>query len=191
MANKKKASMKKNGGRKKFPSNSFVAKALTFVGIAFLFMSLLYLINYFFVKKSNLTINISTDKKVEYLTIKKEETLIVTQKYVSDLDYSMRYDINSFKVFKYKDKDIFSFLRDCKIVLSIEKSTMPKNCAKTTFDNEYSSCYVKVDSFTQEYYFSKDKKVYKIVIKLSEDNKNKEVATTEINYMLNSFNIVI
>ena len=191
VVNNKYSKKNKVKSSKKFPSNEFVMKVLLLVGMIFLGISLLRLMNYFFVKNSNLKVNMSTDKKVEYLTLNNKEELVTTKKYVSDLEYTMRYVTDSFKVFKYKKQDVYSFLDDYKVVLSVEKSELPKNCARAALDNEYSSCYVKLDSFTEEYYFSKDKTSYKITIKITDDKKNKEIANTEIKYMLNSFNITV
>jgi hypothetical protein len=189
MANKKKSQKVIRKTSKKFPSNDFVMKALLLVGMVFLGLSLVRVMDYFFVKNSNIGINMSTDKKVEYLALNGKEELVTTKKYVSDLDYTMRYDTDNFRVFKYKKQDIYSFLNNYGVALSVEKADVPSNCARATLDNEYASCYVMVDHFTEEYYFSKDKVSYKITIKLSDDEKNKELLKNEVKYMLSSFNI--
>ena len=45
----------------------------------------------------------STDKQLEYLELEGQREMIMTQNYVSDLSYTMRYDIEKFKVFKTKE----------------------------------------------------------------------------------------
>lgn len=172
---------------KKFPSNDFVRKAFIFMGTVFFILALLYLMNYFFIEHNNILVNMSTDKKVEYIKISGKDELITTQKYVSDLDYSMRYDVNNFTVFKYKTQDIFKFINEEKILVIVEKDAVPGNCSKTTLDNEYNSCVVKVDNYSKEYYISTNKVTYKITVKTPNTGADEENIMQRINYMLNSF----
>ena len=123
----------------------------------------IYLMYHFFVEKSDIKINMSTDKQIEYITIEGNEELIMTQKYVSDLEYSMRYDMTDFKVFKYKTQDIYKNLNDERVLVVVEKSTLPSNCTTITSTKEYNSCLVKIDNYTEEHYISTNTKVYKIM----------------------------
>ena len=181
---------KKNTISKNTKKNIAIMKFLTFLGVIVFFAALVYLMNYFFVKKSYLQINMSTDKKLEYMTFNGKEELVPTQKYVSDLNYSMRYDIDNFKVFKYKKQDIFKFLNAEKILVIVEKGTTPKNCS--TSDNEvYNSCMVTLDEYTKIYYVKENNNnTYKITVKTPDANSYKEEIKARINYMLNSFTII-
>ncbi len=200
MANKNNKSYKNNNSKnkngktqsnmkptKKFPSNAFVMKALVVFGVIFSILGAIYLMKYFFVERSYIKINMSTDKKLEYLTINGQEELITTQKYVSDLNYSMRYDTRNVEVFKYKSQDIFKFINDEKILIVVESSKLPSNC--TLSSNNYSNCTIEVDNFTEEHYIAFKGKSYKITVKTPNTSKNEEKITKRISYMLNSFEI--
>lgn len=170
--------------------NSIVIKLLIVLGVIILCIAIVSLMNYFFVKKSNIKINISTDKDLIYLTINNKEELLTTQRYVSDLGYSMRYDVDNFTVFKYKEQDIFKFISDEKALLVIEKSLLPSNCSQTTLANEYNNCVVNVDDYTEEYYVTTEGETYKITLKspnTEEFNKNTKII---MKYMLNTFKLV-
>lgn len=169
------------------PTNSFVMKTLVFLGVAIFCFILIYLMYHFFVEKSDIKINMSTDKQMEYITLEGEKELIMTQKFVSDLSYSMRYDISEFKVFKYKKQDIYKNLNDERVLVVVEKSTLPTNCTKITSQTEYNNCYVRIDDYTEYYYISSNSKVYKITIKSPGTTEYKEGAKTRINFMLKSF----
>lgn len=194
MASKKKVKQTKNNKtqkeEKKLNKNTIIMKTLTFLGVVIFGFILIYLMYYFFVMKSDIKINMSTDKKLEYMTIEGNEELIATQKYVSDLNYTMRYDINNFKVFKYKTQDIYKNLNDERVLVVVEKSNIPANCVTTPVENEYNNCYIKVDDYTEEHYISTSAIVYKITIKTPGTTEYKEGVSTRINYMLDSFNIV-
>ncbi len=174
---------------KKFPSDAFVMKALTLFGIIFLFIGLLYLMNYFFIEKNHLKINTSTDKKQEYVLFNGEEELMTTQKYVSDLEYSMRYDINNFSVFKYKEQDIYKFLEAEKILVVVEKATVPSNCTKTNLDSDYTNCMISPDDFTDEYFITSGGKSFKITVKTPNTADDEENIYKRIDYMLSSFQV--
>ena len=169
--------------------NTFIMKTLIVLGVIILCVAIVYLMNYFFVENSDIKINMSTDKKLEYITIAGKEELITTQKYVSDLNYNMRYDVDNFAVFKYKEQDIYRYLNDEKIVIVIEKSALPNNCETTTLEMEYNNCMVDVDNYTDEYYISKNNETYKLTVKST--NSIISGLETRINYMLNSFEINI
>ena len=173
--------------KQKIPSNDFVMKVLVFLGVVMLFTASVFLMYYFFVKKSNIEINMSTDKKTDYITIKGEKELITTQKYVSDLQYSMRYDVNNISVFKYKKQDIFKFNEADKILVVVEKSDIPSNCSPVTNETEYASCVVKIDNYTEEHYFSTNMRTYKITIKTPNPTIYGEDIKARINYMLETF----
>lgn len=194
MASKKNVKQTKNNKtqkeEKKLNKNTIIMKTLTFLGVVIFGFILIYLMYYFFVMKSDIKINMSTDKKLEYMTIEGNEELIATQKYVSDLNYTMRYDINNFKVFKYKTQDIYKNLNDERVLVVVEKSNIPANCVTTPAENEYNNCYIKVDDYTEEHYISTSAIVYKITIKTPGTTEYKEGVSTRINYMLDSFNIV-
>jgi len=194
VASKKNVKQAKNNKtqkeEKKINKNTIIMKTLTFLGVVIFGFILIYLMYYFFVMKSDIKINMSTDKKLEYMTIEGNEELIATQKYVSDLNYTMRYDINNFKVFKYKTQDIYKNLNDERVLVVVEKSNIPANCVTTPAENEYNNCYIKVDDYTEEHYISTSAIVYKITIKTPGTTEYKEGVSTRINYMLDSFNIV-
>lgn len=191
MANKKNIKSVKNSktkqDNKQLEKNTIIMKTLTFFGVVIFGFILIYLMYYFFVTKSDIKINMSTEKKLEYMTIEGNEELIATQKYVSDLNYSMRYDINNFKVFKYKSQDIYKNLNDERVLVVVEKSNMPANCVSTPAENEYNNCYIKLDDYTEEHYISTSSIVYKITIKTPGTTEYKESVATRINYMLDSF----
>lgn len=198
MANKKSVSPKKSSNKKnlkiseakKENKNSIIMKVLVFLGVVIFCFILVYLMYYFFVEKSDIKINISTDKKLEYIMIAGAEELVSTQKYVSDLNYNMRYDINNFKVFKYKSQDIYKNLNDERILVVVEKSIMPTNCVSTPAENEYNNCYIKVDDYTEEHYISKSETVYKITIKTPGKAEYSDNTKTRVDYMLDSFEII-
>ncbi len=172
-------------------SNKFIMSFLIVLGVLILGFIIIYLMNYFFVERINLKVNISTDKKLEYITVAGNEELVSTQKYVSDLSYSMRYDINKFSVFKDKTQDIYKFLKDDRVLLVVEKSELPKNCTSSDLDLEYNNCIVNIDDYTSNYYITKDNVTYKITIKSLNVTDLKDEAEPKINYMLNNFEITV
>ena len=185
--NQKNNNVKINQNNRK--NNRKVMKILTFLGVVILCIILLYLADYFFVKKSYIKINISTDKRVEYLTLNNEEELVASQKYVSDLNYSMRYDIESFRVFKYKTQDIYQNLNNDNVIVAVEKSSVPSNCGNANIDNDYNNCYIIVDNFTDEYYISTSNNTFKITVK--KPNTLDSKTQSRIKYMLDTFEITV
>ena len=182
------ASKQKKEEEKRLSKNEFIMKLLVFLGVVIFSFILIYLMYHFFVQENNIKVNMSTDKKMEYTEILGTEKLIVTQKYVSDLNYSMRYNINEFKVFKYKNQDIYKAKKDERVVVVVEKSTMPANCSNSQHDTTYNSCYLNIDNFTEEYYLSRNNIVYKITIK-------KHTATSRelldnIDFMIDNFAMI-
>lgn len=144
---------------------------------------------YFFVDKNYIKINMSTDKKLEYITINNEEELISTQKYVSDLNYTMRYDIDHFSIMKYRGQDIYKYINAEKILVIVEKSILPSQCSISA-NSYYDSCIVKIDNYTKEYYISGNNITYKITVKTPNINEYEQNVNSRINYMLKSFKIV-
>lgn len=169
--------------------NKIVMNLLIFLGILVLGFILICIMYYFFVKNSNIKINISTDKKVEYVTINGQKKLLASQKYISDLGYTMRYNVEEFKVLKYKNKDIYKNLKDEKLLITVEKPNAPLNCSVKNEDYEYNKCFLKIDNYNQEYNISSQNRFFKIIIKSSGfDNLNKETEE-DINWMINSFRL--
>ncbi len=181
---------KKGATIKKLEKNTIIMKTLVVLGVIILCVAIIYLMNYFFVEKNYIKINMSTDRKLEYIKIEGEEELITTQKYVSDLDYSMRYDTSSFKVFKYRKQDIFKYLDSEKILVVVEKSTLPSTCNNGT-NSDYSSCVITVDDYTEERYISTNGETYKLTIKTPNSSEYEEGAKSRINYMLSTFESTI
>ncbi len=173
----------------KSSNNATIMKTLVVLGVIILFVSLLYLMNYFFVEKNHIKINMSTDKKLEYVKISGKDELITTQKYVSDLDYSMRYDVNNFRVFKYRKQDYFKFLDEDKILVIVEKSDLPKGCIINEDTKGYSKCNLTVDSYTEELYITSNDVTYKITIKNPNTEEYFSKVKAKIDYMVNSFEI--
>lgn len=179
----------KNNTKKKdnIKKNNIIIKLLVALGVAILCFIIIYLMNHFFVKNSDIKINMSTDKKLVYLNINETEELITTQKYVSDLKYSMRYDVNNFTVFKYKEQDIFKVTGDERSLLVVEKSTVPEKCSETEINDEYSNCYIKLDDYTEEYYISDNGTTYKLTIKSPNTEAFDNDTRYRMDYMLKTF----
>ncbi len=186
----KKASNNKSNSKKVEPNSeiekTFGMKVLVFFGVIISCAICIYLMNYFFVKKSYIKINISTDKKVDYIKINGSDQAIITQKFVSDLNYSMRYDVDTFKVVKYRNQDMYKYVDAEKIFVIVEKGVTPAQCS-TPGEEIYNSCMITLDDFSTEYYVTKNKRTYKITVKTPGKNNYKEEIKSRINYMLNSF----
>ena len=181
------AKNKKNSNSKKGKKKTFLSKVLIFFGVIVLISIALFVMKYYFVEKSYIKINMSTDKKLEYIILEGEKELISTQKYVSDLEYSMRYDIDNFKVFKYKEQDIYKFLHNDMVLVVVEKASLPSSCSVSILETGYNSCYVKVNNFTEEYYISSNGRTYKVTVKSPDTTEYEEGAKVRISYMINSF----
>lgn len=187
---KKKISNSKSSKKINLNINKLKMKALMVLGTGVLMIIVLYLMNYFFVEKSYLKINMSTDKQLDYITLEGEEELMTTQKFVSDLEYSMRYDVNKFTVFKYKKQDIYKFVEDERILIVVERSGLPKSCESSTLEMTYNNCYVKIDNYTEEYYVSTNGRTYKITIKSPSTSEYEEGIKARMNYMINTFEMI-
>ncbi len=179
MAKAKKSSAKKVDNR----------KPLEILGVIILFIAIIYGVYYFFFKNSDITKNMSTDKKFDYIDVagKTDPDLIATQKYVSDLDYSMRYDIEQFRVLKVKGNDIYKYLKSDGVALMVSKSEIPSNCVNASLDMLYSTCLIKIDKDTEEYYVGTSEGAYKITIKTNYFATHADGFKERVNYMLSSF----
>lgn len=169
--------------------NIFLKKLLIFIGVLVLFIIIVFIMKYFFVDKSNIGINYSTDKKLEYITLEGEKELISTQKYISELGYNMRYDVERFKVFNYKNQDIYRFIDNERVLVLVEKSSLPSDCNAEPLENGYNNCYKYIDDTMDEYYISFNNKTYRIIIKTPGGKEFQEGVKVRINYMINSFGI--
>ena len=198
MANKKNVTKKTNykatNGKSNLKKgnitrNTIIMKILIFLGVVILCGIIIYLMNYFFVEKSYIKINMSTDKKLEYVMLNGKEELVTTQKYVSDLSYSMRYDVDNFMVFKYKSQDIYKYLTDEKILIIVEETMLPTTCSSGSLDMEYNNCYVKIYNYTEEHFISTNGRTYRLTVKTPNNTTLDKKLEDKINYMLSSFEI--
>ena len=191
MANKKTKTNITSKKVTKLSRNTIIMKVLVFLGVVMLCFAIVYLMNYFFIEHNDIKINMSTDKKVEFINIDGKDTLITTQKYVSDLNYSMRYDVNNFTVFKYHNQDFYKYKEGEKIIVIVEKSSLPKECKQKENDDEYSKCTLEVDDYTEENYVSLKGQTYKLTIKNPNTDEYKHKIKARIDYMLSSFEMNI
>lgn len=169
--------------------NSIIMKILVFLGVIVFCITIVYLMYHFFFRNSNIDVNYSTDKKTEYIELEGNEEVIATQKYISDLGYSMRYDVERFKVMKYKNQDFFRFIDNDRVFIVIEKKETPKTCTESLLNTEYNNCYLKISFDTEEYYISNKGKSYRITLKSPDDIEFEEGVKGRIRYMLNTFKI--
>ena len=149
----------------------------------------IYLFHFFFIRNSDINTNYSTDKKIEYITINGKEELLSSQKFISDLEYSMRYDTERFVVFKYRKQDFYRFKENERVFLVIEEADVPSPCVKSELETEYNNCYIKVDDSTEEYYLSSNKGSYRIMVKSPNVKEFNDGIKNRINYMITTFKI--
>lgn len=170
---------------------SFKKKLIIFLGTAIFIVSLISVLYYFFVYRVNLQINISTDKQIEYIERGSEKEQITTQKFISDLNYSMRYDVTKFSVFKYQGQDVYRGLENEDVLVVVEKSKVPNNCLEGTNspNTSYNSCNILLDIETEEYYVYNNDYSYKIMIKKPTSLSTDMTYDLRINEMLKSFHI--
>ncbi len=187
MVNNKTKSKGTSKRTNKLSKNTIIMKVLVFLGVIILSFVVVYLMNYFFIEHNDIKINMSTEKKLEYLQIDGSKKLITTKKYVSDLNYSMRYDVDNFTVFKYHSQDFYKYNDEEKIIVIVEKSSLPDNCIDESESQKLIKCTLTIDDFTEENYFSQDKNTYKITIKNPNTNNYNKNVKPFIDYMLNSF----
>ena len=101
----------------------------------------------------------------------------------------MRYDVRGFKVLKYKNQDVYKNLHNEKVLLVVEKSTLPSNCTEVVNENEYNNCYIQIDNYTAHHYISFKNKVYKVTVKTPGITEIEEKTKIRIDNMINSFSI--
>lgn len=170
---------------------SFKKKFILFVGTVLFLLIIVSLMYYFFYKKVDLQMDISTEKKFEFVYFDGEKTQFTTQKYISSLGYSMRYDIENFEVFKYKEQDVYKSITNSDVVLSVEKTEIPKVCKINIvrLDSTYNNCEVAIDDGLKEYYIYDKKDVYKVLISLPPELKEKNNYGDIIEKMITTFKI--
>lgn len=170
---------------------SFKKRIIIFLGTIIFIAIAIAVMYYFFYQRVDLQMNISTDKQIEFVYLNGNKEQLTTQKYISDLDYTMRYDINNFKVFKYQSEDIYKSLHEDEVVIKVEKSKAPSSCSGTSagLTFAYSNCEVIVNSNMEEYYVYDSDKTYKITVNLPQSLKNTNNYYEIINLMLNSFHM--
>ncbi len=190
MVKKKEEIVKKkveNG--KNFKEENYQAKLIILVGVIILITISVLLMKHFFVDKSNITENYSTDKQLVYIKLEGQDELISTQKYKSTQGYNMRYDIERFKVFKYKDQDIFKFIGNDQVLVVVEKSDLPSDCNSEPLETGYNNCYKMINDNMEEYYLTSNGKTYRILVKCPNTPEYSEGVKERIKYMLGSFEI--
>ena len=107
---------------------SFKKKLIIFISTILLVILIAGLIYYFFFKKLDLRNNISTDKQFETIEVDGKKEQLVTQKFISGLGYSMRYDVDSYQVFKYNDSDIYKNIKDNNVGFPTLLYAIPNSC---------------------------------------------------------------
>lgn len=169
---------------------SFKKKLIIFISTILLVILIAGLIYYFFFKKLDLRNNISTDKQFETIEVDGKKEQLVTQKFISGLGYSMRYDVDSYQVFKYNDSDIYKNIKDNNVVISVSKAKLPDACNLEKNEKfDYSSCELINGYDNLEYYIYEKKNIYKIVVSLPQESKDVNNNEIIVNKMLNSFKI--
>ena len=172
-----------------FDKNKPLTKLLIFLGTIILGILIILVMKHFFVDKNNIGINYSTEKKLEYIVLDGEKELISTQRYVSDLGYNMRYDVERFKVFKYKNQDIYKFVENESVLVLVEKSSLPSDCSSKPLENGYSNCYKFIDETMDEYYITSNNKTYRVLVKTPVDTEYTKGVKVRISYMISTFTI--
>ena len=164
-------------------------KVYTCIGVGILLIAAVYVMYFFFVQRSLLNSNYSTDKKIEYIALEGQTEKVTTQKYMSDLGYTMRYDVENFKVFKHGDQDIYSLRDNESVGVIVEKTSKPNTCHNSVLVLKFSNCFTKKDAKTDEYYIYNSDGAYKITVKTPGGFEYEEGAKKRIRYMLNSFEL--
>ena len=165
------------------------SKLIIFIGVIILLIISVFLMKYFFVDKSNIKENYSTDKQLVYIKLEGQDELISTQKYKSTLGYNMRYDIERFKVFKYKEQDIYKFIGNDQVLVVVEKSILPSDCNSEPLETGYNNCYKIINDNMEEYYLTSNSRTYRILVKCPNTSEYNEGVKARIKYMLGSFEI--
>ena len=179
---------KKEEGKTPLEDN-YQTKLIILIGVIILLVISVFLMKYFFVDKSNIKENYSTDKQLVYIKLEGQDELISTQKYKSTLGYNMRYDIERFKVFKYKEQDIYKFINNDQVLVVVEKSDLPSDCNNEPLETGYKNCYKMINDNMEEYYLTSNAKTYRILVKCPNTSEYNEGVKARIKYMLGSFEI--
>lgn len=172
---------------------SFKKRIILIVSTILFIILIASLMYYFFFQKADLQINISTDKKFEFVYFDNEKKQLITQKYISDLGYSMRYDIENFKVFKYQEQDIYKCTTNSDIVIKVEKASLPSACNNSSFSTKfsYNSCEFLNALENEEYYLYDKNNIYKITLSLPDELREQNNYGDIIDKMLATFSITI
>lgn len=172
---------------------SFKKRIILIVSTLLFVILIAFLMYYFFFQKADLQINISTDKKFEFVYFDNEKKQLITQKYISDLGYSMRYDIENFKVFKYQEQDIYKCTTNSDIVIKVEKTSLPSACSNssTSLNFSYNSCELLNALDNKEYYLYDKNNIYKITLSLPDELRSQNNYGDIIDRMLATFSITI
>lgn len=172
---------------------SFKKRIILNVSTILFVILIAFLMYYFFFQKADLQINISTDKKFEFVYFDNEKKQLITQKYISDLGYSMRYDIENFKVFKYQEQDIYKCTTNSDIVIKVEKTSLPSACSNssTSLNFSYNSCELLNALDNKEYYLYDKNNIYKITLSLPDELRSQNNYGDIIDRMLATFSITI
>lgn len=166
---------------------STTKKIIITIGVILVLILIILLMYHFFVKKSYITCNYSTDKKIEYITLNGKQEVMTTQKYIGCTpDYTIRYDVDSFDVFKYKDEDIFKYKNNEGVAILIRETEYPTKC-DTSIDIDSITCHITEGDDKDIYYMSKDNKNYQIIVKTPEYSELASSVNSRINYMLKTF----
>lgn len=169
--------------------NKAKKKLILLAGTIFLLLAIFISVYYFFFYRLNLQTNISTDKKIEFKQINGKKEQITTQMYVSELNYTMRYDIANFKAFSYRNQDIYKGIKNEDILIVIENSTVPSACSNSTTNpkSTYNQCEIIIDINTTEYYMYNKNNAYKITVNLPPLIEDQNHFDERIDLMLNTF----
>lgn len=179
----------KNEITKQNDKKNTIMNILILLGVAILCFVTVYLMNYFFVKHNNINTNYSTDKQLSEIQIEGQSEIISTQKYISDLGYNMRYDINNFVVFKHNNKDYYKFKHNDNVIVKVESSSVPTNCTNQVLETTLNNCYRKLDNYTEEYYITSNSKTFKVTIKSPNSSEYTSSVRTRIEIMLETFKV--
>ena len=164
-------------------------KIIIAICIIFICVCAIFFIKDLFKENGDTKLNYSTEEKEVTIMLEGQEESITTKKYVSDLGYSMRYDIDRFEVSKNKNQDVYKFIYNDEVIVFVEKSSLPKNCEKASLKNDYNNCHKYIDETKEEYYIYDGDKVYKVLIKTPGGTEYSEGVKVRINYMINTFKI--
>ena len=182
--------IKREKNYKVFDTQRPLTKFFLLMGTIIMCLLAILIMKHFFVDKSNITNNYSTDKRLVYVTIEGSEELVATQKYVSDSGYDMRYDVERFKVYRFRNQDVFKSLENDGLIMLIEKAILPADCNSDPLKTGYNSCYKYIDALKEEYFISVYDRVYKITVNIQSENDYNNELKERIKYMISTFEIL-